>query len=85
VLEVEKREITWLEMSFDGQTIQSMDTQGVAVLLKKLESKMSVGELLKIRAKAQGLLLVDNKEEADEVYNASWVQDAAGVTQLLVD
>jgi hypothetical protein len=85
VLDVEQREITWLEMSFNGQTIQSMDAQGVSAMLAKLESKMSVGELVKIKTEAQGLVLTDNIEEADEVYDASWVQDTAKVTQLLVD
>lgn len=85
ILDVEKREIIWLEMPFTGQTIQSMDTQGVQALLAKLESKMSVGELIQIKAHAQGLILSENREEADEVYDTSWVQDAAKVTQLLVD
>ena len=85
VLDVEKREITWLEMSFNGQTIQSMDTQGVTAMLAKLESKMSVGELITLKAKAQGLERVEEIKEADEVYDASWVQDSAKVTKLLVD
>ena len=85
VLDVKEREITWLEMSFNGQTIQTMDTVGVSALLAKLNSKMSVGELLVLKAKAQGLEILENLEDADEVYDASWVQDSAKVTQLLVD
>ncbi|CAA6821344.1 MAG: Unknown protein [uncultured Sulfurovum sp.] len=85
VLDVKNREITWLEMDFNGQTIQSMDTQGVRSLLTKLESKMSVGELVKLKTEAQGLRRLASSEEADEVYDAAWVQDTAKVTQLLLD
>jgi len=85
VLEVATREITWLEMNFNGQTIQSMDSQAVKSLLAKLESKMSVGELVKIKAEAQGLEMKENIEEADEIYDISWARDSAKVTELLVD
>jgi len=85
VLDVKEREIIWLEMSFNGQTIQTMDTQGVSALLAKLDSKMSVGELLTLKAKAQGLDILESAEDADEVYDASWVKDTSKVTQLLVD
>jgi hypothetical protein len=85
VLDVKEREIIWLEMSFNGQTIQNLDTQGVSALLAKLDNKMSVGELLTLKAKAQGLDILESAEDADEVYDASWVQDASKVTQLLVD
>jgi len=85
VLDVKEREIIWLEMSFNGQTIQTMDRQGVSALLAKLDSKMSVGELLTLKAKAQGLDILESAEDADEVYDASWVQDTSKVTQLLVD
>lgn len=88
VLEVEKREITWLEMSFFGQVIQQLDTKGVEALLAKLNSKLSIGNLLKIKAEAQGLTILETLEEenpADEVYDLKWASNAAAVTQLLVD
>ena len=46
-----------------------MDTKGVSVLLAKLESKMSVGELLALKAKAQGLEMIESVEDADIFYS----------------
>ena len=85
VLDVQKSEIIWLEMSFSGQTIQTLDTKGVKTLLEKLESKLSIGELLMIKAEAQGLTLIETAQEADEVYDKTWARDSALVGQLLVD
>ena len=83
VLDVESREIIWLEMAFSGQIVQSMSVEGVAALLKKLKSKMSIGNLLKVKAEAQGIELVDT-DEADEVYSMQWAMNTAAVTQLMV-
>ena len=84
VLEVEKREIVWLELPFQGQVVQQLDTRGVAALLAKLSSKLSIGNLLKTKAEAQGLALTQTPE-ADEVYTMQWAMNAAAVSQLLVD
>lgn len=84
VLDVTKGEIVWLEMPFQGQTIQNMNVMGVAALLAKLSAKLNVGNLLKIKAEAQGLTLMDTPE-ADEVYTAEWAKNSAAVSQLLLD
>lgn len=84
VLEVEKREVVWLEMPFQGQTILNMDIKGVSSLLAKLNAKVNIGNLLKIKAEAQGLTLVDTAE-ADEVYDFGWAKNSAAVSQLLLD
>jgi hypothetical protein len=85
VLDVAVREVVWLEMAFAGQMVQSLNTAGVQALLAKLDSKMSIGNLLKIKAEAQGAALVDTTEGADEVYTCTWGMNAAGVIRLLVD
>lgn len=85
VLDVEKREIIWLEMTFSGQNIQTLDTVGVETLMKKLESKMKIGDLLEIKAKSQNLKLVNNADEADESYDLKWAVNSANVTQLFLD
>ncbi len=85
VLDVEKAEIIWLEMPFAGQVVGGLNFKGVKALLDKLNSKLSVGNLLKIKAKAQGLEIVETAEEADEAYTQQWAANAAGVTALLVD
>lgn len=84
VLDVSKAEIIWLEIPFDGQVVQNLDVKNVELLLKKLESKLNIGNLLSIKAASQKLTLVDSKE-ADEVYTIEWARDTAAVTKLLVD
>ena len=84
VLDVAKREIVWLEMTFGGQVVGGLDFKGVQALLAKLSSKLNIGNLLELKAEAQGLTIIDT-ENADEVYNAQWAMNAALVTQLLID
>ena len=66
VLDVAKREIIWLEMPFTAQTMRGANSDSIEALLHKLESKLSIGELLDMKAKAQSLTSVENAEEADE-------------------
>ncbi|MBO6515281.1 MAG: TerD family protein [Bacteroidia bacterium] len=85
VLDVQKRELIWLEMSFSGQVTQRLNAKGVEALMAKLESKMNIGALLDIKAEAQGLEFVEDKSEADEVYDMQWAVNTAQVTRLFVD
>ena len=85
VLDVEKREIIWLEMTFSGQNIQTLDTFGVETFLKKLDSKLKIGNLLEIKATSQDLKIVNNSDEADESYDYQWAVNTANVTQLFLD
>lgn len=84
VLDVKKREIVWLEMTFGGQVVQGLDFKGVQAMLSKLQSKLNIGQLLTIKAHAQGLEIIPN-EDADEVYDIKWAMNPAIVTQLLMD
>ncbi len=84
VLDVAAKEVVWLEMPFGGQVVQGLDVRNIEAMLKKLDSKLSIGNLLTIKAKAQGLELVDSAE-ADEAYTQQWASNAAAVTKLLVD
>ena len=83
VLDVEQREITWLEMPFMGQTIRGVDSGSVEMLLNKLRSKMSVGQLLELKATAQNLKIVEAEEDADEAYTYAWALNPAEVSLLL--
>ena len=85
VLDIASREIIWLEMPFQGQVVGQMDFKMVQTLLRKLESKLSVGSLLRIKAAAQELQEVAHPSMADEAYTAVWARDAAAVTQLFID
>jgi len=84
VLDVEEREIVWLEMTFGGQIVQGLDYKGIRALLAKLGSKLSIGNLLKLKAEAQDLTIIKTND-ADEVYNIQWAINSAAVTQLLID
>ncbi|TPD67219.1 hypothetical protein [Flavobacterium microcysteis] len=84
VLDVAKKEIVWLEMTFGGQVVQGLDYKGVQALLSKLSSKLNIGSLLQLKAEAQGLEIIESLN-ADEVYDAQWAINAAAVTQLLID
>lgn len=83
VLDVAKREIVWLEMAFTSQVIHCADSKTIEAILHRLEEKMSVGELLDMKAKAQKLTPVAYAEDADEVYTYEWALNPAEVTKLL--
>ncbi len=83
VLDVAKREIIWPEMPFTAQTLRGADSTSIEALLHKLENKLSVGELIDMKAKAQNLEFVTNAVEADESYTYEWALNPADVTKLL--
>jgi len=90
ILDIEAKEVVWLEMAFHGQVVQNLDQKGVEALLTKLDSKLSVGNLLKVKAEAQNLTLWEEETDAegntaDEVYTPQWAINSAAVTKLLVD
>ena len=83
VLDVAKREIIWLEMPFTSQTLRGANSEAIEALLHKLEAKLSIGQLLDMKVKAQNLTLVENVEDADEAYTYEWALNPAEVTGLL--
>lgn len=83
VLDVQKREIIWLEMPFTSQTVHGADFGDVEALLQKLERKQTIGQILDIKAEAQGLQKVECKDVADEVYDYEWALNPAEVSRLL--
>lgn len=83
VLDVAKREIIWLEMAFTSQTIHDADGSAIEAILHRLEKKISIGELLDMKASAQNLECVSIAEKADEAYTYEWALNPAEVTKLL--
>ena len=83
ILDVAKREIVWLEMPFTAQTLRGADSESVEALLRRLESKLSIGQLLDVKAAAQHLTRVEQPEAADESYTYEWALNPAEVTKLL--
>ena len=83
VLDVKKHEIVWLEMPFTAQTLRGANAASIEALLRRLETKLSVGQLLDMKAEAQHLAVVENVDEADEAYTYEWALNPAEVTKLL--
>ena len=73
VLDVEKKEIIWLEVPFQGQVANDLSLSTVKALLSKLSAKTTIGNLLTLKAEAQGVQVVSDKALADEVYDRQWV------------
>ena len=72
VLDVEAKEIIWMELPFQGQVAEALSISGVNALLEKLNSKLTIGNLLKLKAEAQGLQIENDPTLADEVYDMQW-------------
>ncbi len=83
VLNVRKREIVWLEMPLDGRTVQSISPETVEAFLRRLQAKPTIGQMLALRAEAQGLTVVGRADDADEVFTIQWARNTAQVSQLL--
>lgn len=83
ILDVAAREIIWLEMPIPGQTIQSVNFEKVISLLNSLKTKITIGELLDLKAQAQHLERHDTPDGADEAYTYEWALNPADVTALL--
>lgn len=83
ILDVAKREIIWLEMPFTAQTMRGADGASIEALLHKMESKLTIGQLLDMKVQAQSLTLIENADEADEAYTYEWALNPAEVTKLL--
>ncbi|UYQ92373.1 hypothetical protein MKQ68_20010 [Chitinophaga horti] len=84
MLDVQAREVVWLELQFGGQLGRNIDLNMVKTMLRRLEGKMSIGALLTVKAQSQQLSAAA-EAVADEVYNLAWARDAAAVTQLMID
>ncbi len=84
VLDVTKKEITWLEIPFDGQTVLSINPQTIEAYLHRLQQKPSIGQMLTLMAQAQHLTIVDLPDQADDAYTLLWAENTAQVARLLL-
>ena len=71
-------------MPYTTKNFFGVDAACFHTLLKRLEEKTTVGELLEIRAEAQGATLVGNESDADERYTYQWALNTAEVSKLLL-
>lgn len=70
VLDIESRQIMWLEMGANTQNLAQFDLRTVNALCTKLRSRMSIGTFLTIMATAQHRPIVSSPDEAETVYDA---------------
>ena len=83
ILDVARREIIWLEMPISGQALRSANSKDIEALLNKLQRKLKIGELLRLKAEAQGLEIQDEENLADESYTYDWALNPAEVSKFL--
>lgn len=83
VLDIPKREITWLELPNDKQASFLTNSSAVIDYLSHLRHKTSVGEVLEIKADAQHITLVYNPANADFVYDRTWAHSPGALKTLL--
>ena len=84
VLDVARREIVWMELPFGGQIAEEMDCANVRSYLRRLNDKVKIGELLKLKADVQKLEIVDSPDQADESYTLLWALNPAEVAKTLI-
>ena len=84
ILFVESREIMWLEMPIEGQTVLSLRDGAVETFVEHFRRKIKVGEMLRLKAQAQGMTLVERPDEADERYDYAWASDPVAVAAVLL-
>lgn len=83
-LDVVRREIIWVEVPYDGQTIRSLNGEGVRTYLRKLQAKTKIGDILRLKAEVQNINIVATPEQAEMVYDAAWAMNTAAVSKLLL-
>ncbi len=84
VLKVREREIVWLEMPFTAQTVIQLDGRSVEALLRRLEHKTTIGQLLELKARAEKKSLVSRPEDANERYTYEWAMNPAEIANALL-
>ena len=84
VLDVELHEIIWMEIPFTAQIVSQLDGRLVDSMLRRLEHKVSIGQLLEIKAKTENKILVSNPTDADELYTYEWALNSAEVARVLL-
>ncbi|NME71897.1 TerD family protein [Flammeovirga aprica] len=84
ILDIQKREMIWLEMDFSGQVVQNMNLKTVESLMQKMEARIKVGDILKLKAGIHQLTITENQEEADQVYDLKWASDPNELNQFLL-
>ena len=85
VLDVNQNKIIWLEMPFSGQTVHDLDSQTIEALIKKVKTKISIGNVLKIKADSKSWEIAKEPNSADTIYDLSWAKKQENINSLFID
>ena len=61
----------------------SLDSQAMTALLAKLANKITIGQLLHIKAQAPGWQIETDPSLANVIYDTRWARDLANVNAML--
>ena len=85
VVDVNQNKIIWLEMPFSGQTVHDLDSQTIEALIKKVKTKISIGNVLKIKADSKSWEIAKEPNSADIIYDLSWAKKQENINSLFID
>lgn len=83
IMDVERRNITWLEIPNDTRFLAQLNATLAEAYLRRLRSKISIGELLEVYAAARGMRIVPGAD-ADVSYTVAWATGVSDVASLLL-
>ena len=74
ILALETRKIMWTELANKNRTLYEVDMDSIQALYSRLSGKMSIGELIALRAAALGQPLADTPDTATPFTLDTWPQ-----------
>ena len=72
-------------MPFSGQTVHDLDSQTIEALIKKVKTKISIGNVLKIKADSKSWEIAKEPNSADTIYDLSWAKKQENINSLFID
>ncbi len=81
VIDVKRMEMIWFEMDIDSENLKREFVE-VKSLIKNPDPELTLGEVLKLKAKVHKLDIVNSIEQADEIYDMNWIQDPIQINRL---
>lgn len=83
VLDIENKEVIWLEFPFGQQIAYNLDLKSIELFIERLNHKLKVADILQNMAESQGHKIVSDINLADEVYDLKWASNLANVNELI--
>lgn len=83
VLDIENKEVIWLEFPFGQQIAYNLDLKSIELFIERLNHKLKVADILQTMAESQEHKIVSDINLADEVYDLKWASNLANVNELI--